>query len=52
MDDCIFKVNNSKCFALTKKDCKECTFYKSKKEYKTKYYRDGQGKKQRGVERV
>lgn len=52
MNDCIFRVNNLTCRALTTKDCENCKFYKSKKEYKTKHYLDGQGKKQRGVERI
>lgn len=52
MDDCIFRVTNKLCYALTDKQCKNCTFYKSKNEYKQKYYLDQRGKKQRGVERI
>lgn len=30
--ECIFN-RDSKCFALTKKECKNCSFFKSNKEY-------------------
>ena len=52
MNDCIFRVNNKLCSALKEKQCEHCSFYKSKKEYKTKYYLDGAGKKQKGVIRL
>lgn len=52
MNDCIFKVNNLTCRALTIKDCENCKFYKSKLKYKTTYYIDRNGKKQKGVIRL
>lgn len=49
MNDCIFRVNNKLCRALTTKECENCKFYKSKLKYKTTYYIDRNGKKQKGV---
>lgn len=51
MNDCIFRVNNLTCRALTTKDCENCKFYKSKLKYKASFYIDKNGKKQRGVVR-
>lgn len=51
MNDCIFRVNNLTCRALTTIDCDNCPFYKSKLKYKRVYYIDRNGKKQKGVER-
>lgn len=51
MNDCIFRVNNKLCRALTTKECDNCKFYKSKLKYKTMYYIDKNCKKQRGVDK-
>lgn len=37
MKDCIFYQNENVCICLNVKKCKNCKFYKSKKEYKRVY---------------
>ena len=35
--DCFAEINQDKCYALTKKKCKNCAFYKNKEKAKREY---------------
>ena len=48
-DKCIFRRTSKTCNALRVKDCNDCPFYKSTKDYKKYYYLDNNGQKQVGV---
>lgn len=48
-EKCIFKRTSKTCNALRVKDCENCSFYKSTKDYKKYYYLDNNGQKQVGV---
>lgn len=48
IQDCVMRKSHLTCKALKNKDCTNCSFYKSKTEYKPYYYIDNNGQKQVG----